>query len=715
MFYPFCRVTLLIFVTVLSSCKTIDEGEIDYVRTVNGLTTASTNKEVCSMKLHQQSLQTRDGYTRNCYESLHRKYADVPAIRKGESISVHLMQAFIQDATESRSLMERVRAVASNAEVTVIANVCEQGIKGCGLEFGPSTDTKGRVIYFSNGVKAKQYLNFSYLPVYGPIEYQGGPLIVQLAIIELDNMTEEQKALLTKLAEIGKQKFAPASDVLSVLDGLGSSLLSGGGDDVVFKYTFTMMPDGADKGYPFPTISAGNFAFVKKKTVELEQEKQIWDELKFDSLTGRLVKGCSQDDVKLSKHQVIEKNKVKKQYDYNPCSEPSDQYLYGYKDYRDNTYMTLQVQSGFSPRTLDKSQTLNELLSELSGSEPKSAEQLEGDISKLTQAYYQATALDNLRAPISSMAQYSKTGEQLLLDQFEIAAHIFENTLKQAINDTKCDNSKHKCPKSLTAEQILKVISHGRNLLTQLGYRGDLDEALPLDFSLLKYESKATATNIASVFIKAYKQFEQAQRYNWFRSSLVNITRELLKLTHLLTREESLLPSSVENVKVKLDKLIESIRQEQERFILTQCNVKPDKDVCQRIMSSVQLSIINQDMFDFLQVLPVSGTKCHDKGIKLARQRLASFIIGSHISLSESQRSSAKEVIKKVIESEKASLTEQQVGFNRATLIELFDERLELAVNKQQLLTLTKHNLLPLSVIDTDNISKYVGCLMSGK
>ncbi|BBN82483.1 hypothetical protein PA25_24680 [Pseudoalteromonas sp. A25] len=716
MYQTYCQGFVFLIILVLSSCKTIDEGEVDYVRTVSGLATVSLHEGACSEKLYQQSLHTRDGFSRNCYESLHRKYTDVPMIRKGESISVHLMQAFIQDATESKSTMETIRGVATNAEVAVIANVCEQGIKGCGLEFGPSSDAKGRVVYFSNGVKAKQYLNFSYLPVYGPIEYQGGPLIIQLAIIELDNMTEEQKALLTKLAEIGKQKFAPASNVLSVLDGLGSSLLSGGGDDVIFRYTFTMMPDGADKGYAFPTISAGNFAFVKKKTIELEQEKQIWDELKFDSLTGRLVKKCSNKDANLAQYRDVEKKKATETIDYSPCTRSSDGKTHGYKDYRDNTYMTLQVQSGFSPRTLDKSQTLNELLNELSGSLPKNAEQLQKDIEKLTESYYQATTLDNLKAPLSSMALYSAKNKQSLLDQFEISAHIFENSLAQVISDKSCDAEKDPCPYMLTNEQILNVISHARLLLTKLGYKGSLDAVLPLDFKLEAYTNKTVGNTIASTLISAYKKHEQTRHYQTLSTILRDIHHTVAKLIQLAQSEKPELDStSVVNAGVKLLAFLEALLDEQQKVKLTQCSIKPDQKVCQHLLTQTQLKAINLEMFHFLDTLKASPQQCNSNGVNLAQQRLAAFIVSNFISITQAQATtSTKAQLGQLIRTQLNALTEQQLGADKSTLVNLITSNLN-TMSKEQLQALNKTSLVPLSIIDADNIVVFMHCLLTPK
>ena len=171
---------LLAFCLFLNACSNISEGEVDYTRTVDNAVIPS---QTCSSDDYASSLKTPAGVTRKCYETLYRKYQDAPAIKEGSTISVHMMQGYVLGSHEWRTPYEFFSGNSANAEVVVIASVCEQGIAGCGLAFGPSSDKVGRVVYFSDGVKAKQYLNFSYLPVYGPIEYKGGPLVVKLSIL----------------------------------------------------------------------------------------------------------------------------------------------------------------------------------------------------------------------------------------------------------------------------------------------------------------------------------------------------------------------------------------------------------------------------------------------------------------------------------------------------------------------------------------------------
>ena len=344
----------------MQGCSSIEEGEVDYARTIANKSTLAKNNAQCSPELYEQSEYTRAGVTRSCYETLYRKYTKVPQIDIDENISVHLMQGYNGFATESRTPSELLRGKGANAEMVVIANVCEQGVDGCSLQFGPKSDKSGRVVYYSNGVKAKQYLNFSYLPVYGPIKYKGGPLIIQISIIELDNLTEQQKNLLSTLADMGKKAYPPASDALQVLDTVGSSLLAGSSDDILFRYTMSLVPQSNTENYQSPIVAEGNYAFVRKNTWQGALKQEVFDKLKFDNLSGRLVKKCSKKENKETRY-VDSKGEVINVVDNNPCTLDINTGQ-SYKDYRDNTYLTFQIKSGFSESSLNNIQTFESLI-----------------------------------------------------------------------------------------------------------------------------------------------------------------------------------------------------------------------------------------------------------------------------------------------------------------------------------------------------------------
>ncbi len=81
---------LLVILFLVQSCSSIEEGEVDYVRTIANKSTFAKNNAQCSPELYEQSEYTRAGVTRSCYETLYRKYTQVPQIDIDENCSGQL-------------------------------------------------------------------------------------------------------------------------------------------------------------------------------------------------------------------------------------------------------------------------------------------------------------------------------------------------------------------------------------------------------------------------------------------------------------------------------------------------------------------------------------------------------------------------------------------------------------------------------------------------
>jgi hypothetical protein len=411
----------LLLILLVQGCQVIEEGEVDYVRTLanNGLNAKSLAS--CNPKLYDQSEFARAGVTRECYETLYRKYTKAPQIKSGETISVHLMQAFNGFAIESKNFGETFGNRGSNAEMVIVANVCEQGKSGCSMAFGPKSDKKGRVVFYSNGVKANQYLNFSFLPVYGPIEYEGGPLVIQLTIVELDDPSEQQKAMLKTLAATGQQMYPPASDVLTVLDSIGTAILANSTDDILFRYSMTLVPESNSENYKSPIVAEGNYAFVRKRTEKGPLEKEIFDKLMFDNLSGRLVEKCtSKEDEPII---VYDKDGNAEDFDFGPCTlelNTGDMY----KDYRTNTYLTFQIKSGFVSKTLDNIQTFEMLLKDINDASDESALEAIDTITSL-KSKIKGNAINNKL--LSKLSDLKSILGEVPRDQFNLfAIKVFE-------------------------------------------------------------------------------------------------------------------------------------------------------------------------------------------------------------------------------------------------------------------------------------------------
>ena len=250
------------------------------------------------------------------------------AIEKDNSIAIRLSQGYVRHCTEgifSQILggnFDSMSKGKKNCDVAVVVNAFEME-NGKDFDFSPEGVKKGRLVYFSGDTEQEQFLNFNNMPIYGPITYNGGPIALDIHIMEVDADSEQLKAILGTLASLGKTAYPPAAPVLSVLDSLGKSLLDGAQDDTDFRYTVVFDPKGG-RPSPYATLEAGAYAFVRE---ENREAKTPWFKLRYDENTGRLF------------------------YRDPPANATPEQRLY-----RENTYLTLNVVKGLEAKNLDLQQ-----------------------------------------------------------------------------------------------------------------------------------------------------------------------------------------------------------------------------------------------------------------------------------------------------------------------------------------------------------------------
>lgn len=273
---------------ILSACTLnyLDEGAINY-----------------------RKIPPRDGVSGEVLLKKYSKNADPEnLIQKDDTIAVYLQQAYIAEFHEMPNPFhgeycpeeeeEAVVCTQARGEIAIVARVFEAG-KGTGdFLFKGSTVKTGRVVYYGDDVRKHQFLNLSHLPIYGPIKYTGKPLGIQLYIIEIDKENKKLTALLSTLANLGSEAIAPSSNVLSLLDTLGTALLGSGKgedmDDVMFRYSATLMPFSAKAKGHYPILESGHYVFHRMSNRYDREgviENKIWREVYLDQEEGRLRKG----------------------------------------------------------------------------------------------------------------------------------------------------------------------------------------------------------------------------------------------------------------------------------------------------------------------------------------------------------------------------------------------------------------------------------------
>ena len=207
--------------------------------------------------------------------------------KENDALSLHLRTAYIKDFSEMH-FWDRFekgftrQSGKSTGEIALVANAFEEtGDNRLSFEDLQA----GRVVFYSNDVHQGQFLNFNNMPIYGPLKYTGAPFAFRIAIFELDVISEQAKAMLSMLAEIGAKAYPPASPVLEILNGLGNSLLNREHTDTEFRYTMILDPQGGSPRVNHFALEVGNYVLIRS---EERGEEIDWDNLVLDENEGIL-------------------------------------------------------------------------------------------------------------------------------------------------------------------------------------------------------------------------------------------------------------------------------------------------------------------------------------------------------------------------------------------------------------------------------------------
>lgn len=281
---------MAIFIGMGCSSQKLDTGAIDY--SVYPLSKNEENtKEACDPENHEAVK----------FFPL-SKLDDLELIRPGDSISVRLAQGFIYDFNE----MEDIRTVWTRSsrkfdanqsqgngksytqgEIAIVADIVELDSDiHITHQSGLKSADRGRLVYYNEDVRESgQYLNFSNIPLYGPVTYSGGDLFLRLFVLELDEAEAAQlSSTLSLLADVGGKAYPPSSEILSLLTSVGSAFLAGNSDDLEFEYELTLQQgDGISMLYA--PLAVGTYVFLK---LDDRDDDFPWCEVRLNRRTGRL-------------------------------------------------------------------------------------------------------------------------------------------------------------------------------------------------------------------------------------------------------------------------------------------------------------------------------------------------------------------------------------------------------------------------------------------
>ncbi len=224
------------------------------------------------------------------------KDPDDPIV-ESQNLQITLDTAFIADFSE----------FGIRGEVAIIVNVKEFE-SDAKIDFSSGGQRSGRLVYFSDDVRKHSgsgngtvaprngnFLNFTSMPVYGPVKYKGRPLLVEVSVIEFDEAeVNRAKAVLQKLAALGSKAYPPASPALAVLNQIGEAFLSGEQDDSELRFHTVLYPFTGPDASTHNFLRSGDLILVKEENsrffgnVASSDGPIPWKKLIFDRNTKRL-------------------------------------------------------------------------------------------------------------------------------------------------------------------------------------------------------------------------------------------------------------------------------------------------------------------------------------------------------------------------------------------------------------------------------------------
>jgi hypothetical protein len=394
------------------------------------------------------------------YQSLESRAETPGKFQPGDTISIYLKSAVFKYITEGN--LKRWWAKQSrnsgklSGQVAIIVNVAQDGPLNP-LTHPADASNPGRIVYYSGDVEEGQKINQSFGPVFGPVEWQGGPITLDITVLEIDDEENRQtSALLSSLAKLGTSATVGASSsALALLNSLGAALVQSNRDDVMGRYRLTLTPDIPSTA-SLPLLREGDLIVIRQTDREYEFP---WNKHSDDSKTA----------------QNAEEEAL-----YNP-STGTFKPVNGNRGNKTN-YLVFTFVRNMPGIDLTPSMTTEQLLTQIRNAEPKDAIQ---PIQQFIEARQRESAWRQLQRQLGQLADKHTSGlyRQHLAEQLTLALQCISlhHLAAQAAPENKATAERATKEYCRSAENFNHLFTLGDfdTLIRRLGEvcKGDIDSA----------------------------------------------------------------------------------------------------------------------------------------------------------------------------------------------------------------------------------------------
>jgi hypothetical protein len=249
-----------------------------------------------------EGLNATDGSSSHGYVSLDKysRFQEHPGLgqvsddlyfKEGDNIHISLKTGIIgwfSEGAEQRLLNRAADLISTSplkGEIAILANVTEKA-RNPGSRAADGS-LEGRVVFYSDDVYVDQRLNEFNVPIYGPARYGGGPLTIDLWILELDRAESEQMgAVLQTLSDLASKAPAVTLPGVDILSQIGTSFLKSNKDDVIGHVAITLVPPTAGLKGADPILTVSDI--LVSRTGNRSHHLDLMSQCKYEPKMGRV-------------------------------------------------------------------------------------------------------------------------------------------------------------------------------------------------------------------------------------------------------------------------------------------------------------------------------------------------------------------------------------------------------------------------------------------